>query len=118
MTWFEKHITVKELFPIVLALQIWAPVWKNYKIRFICDNMAVVEIINKQSCKDAFIMHFIRRLVVTSLVNNKLFRAEHIAGSDNIICDQLSRDMLQEARQTAPWLDPNPTPIPPAWLPN
>ena len=31
MTWFEKRITVKELFPIVLALQIWAPVWKITK---------------------------------------------------------------------------------------
>jgi hypothetical protein len=118
MSWSDKHITVKEIFPIVLALQIWAPVWKNHKIRFICDNMAVVEIINSQSCKDAFIMHFVRKLVVTSLVNNILFRAQHIAGRDNKLCDQLSRDMFQEARQTAPWLDTNPTQIPPAWLPN
>lgn len=115
--WSCRDITAKELFPIVLALKIWAPLWKNHKILFLCDNMSVVNVINKQTCKDAFLMKLVRELVVTSLCNNVLFRAQHIAGKSNVLCDQLSRAMLQEARLTAPWLNLHPTPIPTLWLP-
>jgi hypothetical protein len=47
------QIAIKELFPIVLSLEIWGDHLKNGKIMFYSDNMAVVEIINKQTCKDA-----------------------------------------------------------------
>ena len=115
--WNFRDITAKELFPIVLAIKIWAPLLKNHKILFLCDNMAVVNIINKQSCKDTFIMILVRELVVTSLHNNVLFRAQHIVGRKNVLCDQLSRAMFQEARRTAPWLNQQPTRIPTPWLP-
>ena len=62
-------------------------------------------------------MKLVRELVVTCLRNNILFRAQHIAGKMNVLCDQLSRAMLQEARLTATWLNPHPTPIPTPWLP-
>jgi hypothetical protein len=117
VAWNCQDITAKELFPIVLALKIWAPLLKNHKILFLCDNLSVVNIINKQSRRDAILMKLVRELVVTCLRNNILFRAQHIAGKMNVLCDQLSRAMLQEARLTAPWLNPHPTPIPTPWLP-
>lgn len=48
-----SFITTKELLPIhiVLALEIWGKKLKNHKILFFSDNIAVVEIINKQSSK-------------------------------------------------------------------
>jgi hypothetical protein len=47
------QIAIKELFPIVLSLEIWGDHLKNGKIMFHSDNMAVVEIINKQTCLKA-----------------------------------------------------------------
>jgi hypothetical protein len=34
------------------------------------DNMAVVEIINKQTCKDKVLMRLVRRLVIAALTYN------------------------------------------------
>ena len=39
---------------------------------------------------------------------------EHIKGSDNVIADAVSRNLLQVLHQEAPQLDPLPTAIPPA----
>jgi hypothetical protein len=116
-SWQEHHITVKELFPIVLAVQIWAPLWKNHKLMFFSDNMAVVDIINAQSSKDKLIMLFVRRLVLICLINNILFKSLHVPGHLNVTADRLSRCRFQEARLSAPFLDIEPTPIPPRWLP-
>lgn len=46
------QIAIKELFPIVVALELWGTVLENKKILFMTDNMAIVHAINKQTCKD------------------------------------------------------------------
>jgi hypothetical protein len=60
-------IAVKELFPIVIALELWGRFIKNSKILFLSDNQAVVDIINKESCKNKTLMILIRRLVLASM---------------------------------------------------
>lgn len=117
LSWLTHNIAVKELFPIVLAIELWAHSFANKKIVFMCDNMAVVDIINAASSKDPLIMKYVRRLVVVALKYNILFRAKHIAGKLNTICDLLSRSYIQEAQTLAPWLDRSPTTIPAALLP-
>jgi hypothetical protein len=47
------------------------------------DNQAVVEVINKQSCKDKILSFII------------VFRAKHIAGKSNVTADHLSRFHFQ-----------------------
>lgn len=68
-TLLPLQIAVKELFPIVLALEIWGSEMANRKILFMSDNMAVVEVINKQSTcsKEKCLMHLLRRLVLACL---------------------------------------------------
>ncbi|VDI06106.1 Hypothetical predicted protein [Mytilus galloprovincialis] len=112
----DLHITVKELFPIVLAIDIWGPLLANHKILFLTDNSAVAEIINKTSSREKNIMRLIRRLVLAALKYNIYFRAKHIPGKTNVICDLLSRFSFQEAHQIAPWLSPTPVAIPPQFL--
>ena len=106
------HITFKELFPIVLALEVWGHKLKNHKILFMCDNYAVVEILNKTSCKDVNVMKLVRRLVLSCLQHNIHFRGKHIPGYTNVISDKLSRFQFQAAFQAAPWLNHSPTRIP------
>jgi len=74
--------------------------------------MAVADIINKTSSKDKILMKLVRRLVLASLKFNIHFRAKHIAGKTNTVCDLLSRFSFQEARRLAPWLSQNPISIP------
>lgn len=45
VAWEKFHITFKELFPIVLAVEFWADKMKNHCINFFSDNEAVVYIL-------------------------------------------------------------------------
>ena len=98
-------ITIKELFPIVLALELWGIHLTNHKVLFMSDNQAVVQIINKQSCREPTLMKLVRRLVLAALTNNIYFRSAHITGKENVLADKLSRFKFQEALLAAPWLD-------------
>ncbi|VDI74165.1 Hypothetical predicted protein [Mytilus galloprovincialis] len=89
-TWFagewpqnmlQLHITIKELFPIVLAVEIWGHSLSNHKVLFLTDNQAVADIINKTSSRDKILMKLVRRLVLASLKFNIHFKAKHIAES-------------------------------------
>lgn len=66
-TLLPLQIAGKELFPIVFDLEIWGSDMTNRKILFMSDNMAVVEVINKQSSKEKCLMHLLRRLVLVCL---------------------------------------------------
>ncbi|XP_062567617.1 uncharacterized protein LOC134229845 [Saccostrea cucullata] len=72
----QLHITILELFPIVLAMEMWGSQFQNHKILFLTDNEAVVAIINKTSSKDKTVMKLVRRLVLICLQNNILFKAK------------------------------------------
>lgn len=106
------QIAIKELSPIVVALELWGCLLKNHKILFLSDNAAVVHIINNQSCKDKNLMRLVRRLVSVALRFNIFFRAKHIPGRENVVADRLSRLQLQEAFALAPWLEHSATPVP------
>jgi hypothetical protein len=91
------HISLLELYPIIIALYIWGSSLQNKCILFMCDNAAVVDIINNQTCKDSNTMVLVRHLVITCLKYNINFRAKHIPGKNNIIADLLSRLQIPEA---------------------
>ena len=76
-----KDITFLELVPIVLAMFVWAPHFKNNKILFRIDNFALVNIINKRTSKSKRVMALIRPFVLFTMNNNVQFRAQHIDGS-------------------------------------
>ncbi|KAK3089099.1 hypothetical protein FSP39_000774 [Pinctada imbricata] len=109
--WTDLHITVKELFPIVLALELYSHIIENNCIEFFSDNMAVVHIINKQTSKDPVIMKLVRRLVITALKHNILFKATHIPGTTNIASDKLARLQIKEFRDRFPQMNQLPTNI-------
>ncbi len=115
--WMEHTITVKELLPIVLAVDLWASDLANKRILLHCDNQAVVFVINKQTSKEPDVMQLLRRLVCTQLTHNILLRAKHIPGAHNVIADALSRFQNSTARTLAPELDARPVSIPQHLLP-
>ena len=114
-SWSHFHISVKELLPIVMAIHVWGERWQSKRIIFQCDNSAVVEVINKLTSKDKHLMALSRRLVMATLTFNIDFKAQHICGKSNVVCDAISRFRLQQARQVAPWLAEEPHPVPNEW---
>ena len=110
--WQSFNITLLELYPIVLAVNIWGPLWKNHCILFFTDNEALTAIINKQSSTDNNIMKLLRCLVLACLQYNVLFQAKHIQGRKNVLADALSRQRIDRFKQLCPLSNPTPTPVP------
>ena len=118
-SWRCHHITIKELFPIVMAIEAWGPLnFLTINFCFYAITLAVVTIINKLTSKDTVIMSLVRRLVLATLKFNVLVRAKHIPGKTNVVADKLSRLSFQDALRVAPWLDRYPTDPPPECLPS
>ena len=115
--WKETNIAIKELLPIILAIKLWGSSISNKRIMFFTDNQAIVAVINNQTSKEPSLMSLVRSLVISSLTHNILFIAKHIPGRHNVIADNLSRYQVHKELGVAPWLDPQPTPFPPEWLP-
>ena len=51
-SWLYLNIAIKELFPIVLALHLWPNILVDKRLLVLCDNEAVVYVINSQTSKD------------------------------------------------------------------
>ncbi len=69
----------------------------NSRILFHCDNITIVQIINKQSSKDNRIMSLLRPLGLALLKYNISFHCEHFSSEDNDLADVISR--FQETDQ-------------------
>lgn len=115
--WKTFNITFLELFPIVLAVHIWAPLWKNHSILFFTDNLALVSIINNQTSKNPQIMGLLRILILACLQNNIVFQAKHISGVKNTLADCLSRLQVEKFRQLSPNSKQQPDQVPQHLLP-
>jgi hypothetical protein len=106
--WLKYHITIREFFPIVVAIQLWGNALSNKCVTFFTDNSGVVHIINKQSSKDPTIMKLVRKFDVLTLQFNNLFKAVHIPGIKNTAADHLSRLQIQKFREEFPLMSPLP----------
>ena len=111
----QLHITILELYPILLSVAMWRNQLRNKCVLFMCDNEAVFHILNSQSSKDKTVMKLVRTLVVLCMQDNILLRAKHVAGVDNVLADLISRQRLVEARKRAPYLQPTPLAVPDRW---
>jgi len=93
-------------------LHLWGQVLSRKKIIFMCDNSAVVDIINGMTSKSDQIMVILRRITLLCLRLSIAIKACHLPGSTNNICDALSRLQVDKFRQLAPEADLFPHMIP------
>ena len=116
-SWEQKRITIKELFPIVLALKMWLSHLRDRHLLILCDNQSVVFIINALSSRDSSLMSLVRMMTVTIMQYNIVIRAKHVPGKHNVVADMLSRfqDSPQILRKYG--LDAAPSVIPRDLLP-
>ena len=108
--WHGLNIAILEFYPIALSLILWGDRIKNKCIIFFTDNEALVHVINKSTCKDRYLMNFVRKLVLVCLKHNILFKARHISSFKNNLADALSRFQILRFKKLAPgYMDPMPT---------
>ena len=97
-----ESIEYKELYAIVVACATWGPEWSRRRIRFQCDNQAVVDCMRSGTSRSPSIMRLIRALYLLCVEHDFLVSAVHIPGIANTIADALSRGLLQVFRAQAP----------------
>ena len=103
-----QSIAVKEMVPVVIALQTWAARLQGRCVKIMSDNMSVVCAINAQSCRDPKLMGWVRRFFVLCALNNIKVTAEHVTSRGNQRADALSRGSLQLFRALKPEADKYP----------
>ncbi|KAM4017449.1 uncharacterized protein ACNLHF_007079 [Anomaloglossus baeobatrachus] len=97
-----RNVALLEMFPILVALHLWREHLANKKIRFNCDNMGVVLVINKFSASSPPVIRVLRELVLVCLQINAYVTAAHVPGVQNLIADSLSRFQWDRFRVCAP----------------
>ncbi len=108
-----RSIQWKELYPMVLSAATWGHRWSTLKIRFLCDNQAVVSCVVSGTSHCPHMMHLLRNLFLIAANHNFTISACHLPGRHNIIADSLSRFLMQEFRAQAPTAAGAPPPPPP-----
>ena len=78
-----QSIAAKKLFPVVVAAIVWGHAWRGRTVCFQCDNIAVVEVINHLSARDALMCHQLRSLIFASARFNFDFVAKHTSGTQH-----------------------------------
>ena len=115
-SWDGVHITIKELLPIVIGLEIWGGQWRGKTIRCWCDNAAVVAVLRSGRSKDERVMQLMRSLFFVMASHNIVIVGEHIPGVENGAADALSRNNAASFLTQVPSANREPAMIPPELL--
>ena len=89
-TWSDIHITVKELLPIILGVAVWGWAWRGYKVTCLCDNTAVVAIVNLGRSRMDRVMHLMRSLTFFLARWGVSLSCTYLPGVENGAADALS----------------------------
>lgn len=115
-SWREQglcsNLVLLELFPIVVALELWGEGMADRGVCFWTDNLGVVYSVNKLTSSSLPVLCLLRRLVLRCLMFNISFRAKHVPGVDNCAADALSRFQFQAFRRLCPGADTEGSPFP------
>ena len=84
-------ISHREFWIIVAACITFASELEGQTILFLCDNMAVVHVINSGACRDRVLMKLLRELHFVSARHSFQIVARHLPGVENLVADALSR---------------------------
>ncbi|KAK9543266.1 hypothetical protein VZT92_001057 [Zoarces viviparus] len=103
---FEYSSTLYEIYPVAVACFVWGQHWKRKRISVMCDNQAVVDIINRGRSSSRDIMPFMRSITWAAVTHNFIITARHVPGYFNALADSLSRFKFQAFRNICPEASP------------
>ena len=96
----------------LISCVVWGSTLSRQRIEFKCDNLALVEAINKGSSKETQVMHLLRCLWFFTAYFDVSINASHLPGVLNTSADMLSRNQVQQFFQLHPEASHDPTPLP------
>lgn len=78
-----------ELFPIVVAVEIWGNRIRNKWVCFLFDNLEIVQAVNRQMTNSPSVVHLLRHLMLRYSLLSAHYTAVHIFGVDNCLANSL-----------------------------
>ena len=98
----NRHINQLEMKAVMLTVRHFLPQLRGHTVLFRSDNTTVVQCINKQgSTKYVQMCYQTSDLWHLALENNITLKASHVAGSRNILADNLSRVKISADRMVS-----------------
>ena len=113
--WRAYDIQALETYPIFAIIGMIGEQLQHHSLVIRCDNAAVVHAINKQSCRQKRVMNM-RPMVSILLSHRIVWKAVHVPGTSNDICDLLSRGQVPEQQWLREGLQMKRMAIPPPLL--
>lgn len=99
----NRSIAYLELFSVLYALTMLAPVLHNQSVLILTDNSSNVPIINKLRTSSTTIINLLRSLAELSATHVFACKARHISGESNVLADFLSRPALHLNQHINTW---------------
>ncbi|OCT55200.1 hypothetical protein XELAEV_18003897mg [Xenopus laevis] len=62
-----RNLTFLELFPILVSIVLWGNELRNSRVIFYCDNLSVVNVVNRQTATSLPVLTILRQLVLQCL---------------------------------------------------
>ena len=109
-------IAAKETFPGVLAAVCWGRSWTSKHVLFNVVNSTVVSALRSGSCRDQQAMCLIRLLHFVVAELQFTFTAELIPGTENIVANAISRNLIATMFDMCPQLSVVACQMPEGWI--
>ncbi|KAJ1117254.1 hypothetical protein NDU88_005454 [Pleurodeles waltl] len=90
-----RSIAFLEFFLLIVAVCLWGWELSHSRVLFRVDNLAVVQMVNRQSAREAGLLQLLRVFVLHCLRHDIQFSAKHVPGVHNDIADALSRSQWE-----------------------
>lgn len=89
--WSAKNIALLELYPIFVALRLWAERFQDSVVRVVTDNSSVVSMLQDFYSHDSLVNSMLKECAFVVMSYNIVLQPLHIAGAANVLADRLSR---------------------------
>ena len=72
---------ILEVVPIIVAAHLWGANWCRLRVQFLCDNAAVIVVLNSGTSPSSDLMHLLRALARIACLQSFVFSATHSLAS-------------------------------------
>ena len=107
----DKHISFKELIPIVLAVMVWGHEWCGSAIHCQCNNQEVVCTLASHYSRKTDLMHLLRCLFFFEAIYRLTITASRIPSRMNTLAYDLSCNNIISFFSQASYMHKTPTPL-------
>ena len=80
-----------EMLNLFIALKLWGHKWAHVTVRFYCDNVAIVQVVNTGKTRDEWLALCLRNIWLLAATHDITLRTDHIWEFSNNVVDKLSR---------------------------